>query len=54
MMERHRKEEWELSKTQLEGSKEDIKACIPAVQAAQIKMLEARHAQWVYTKNVKV
>lgn len=45
MMERQRKEEWELSKTQLEGSKADIKACIPAVQAQQLKLLETRHAQ---------
>lgn len=45
MMEKHRKEEWELSKVQLEASKEEIKVCIPAVQANQFKLLEAKHAK---------
>ncbi|KAJ8675594.1 hypothetical protein QAD02_011380 [Eretmocerus hayati] len=43
MMEKHRKEEWELNRAQLEYAKEEIKACIPAVQAAQFKLLEAKH-----------
>lgn len=45
MMEKQRKEEWELQKVQLEASKEEIKACIPAVQANQVKLLEAKLAK---------
>jgi phosphatidylinositol phospholipase C beta len=43
MMEKQRKEEWELQKTQLEGSREEIKNCIPTVQAQQVKLLEIKH-----------
>lgn len=43
MMEKQRKEEWELQKTQLEASREEIKACMPTVQAQQVKLLEAKH-----------
>ena len=43
MMEKQRKEAWELQKTQLEASKEEIKNCMPAVQAQQVKLLEAKH-----------
>ena len=45
MVEKHRKEEWELQKVQLEASKADIKACMPAVMANQFKLLEAKQAQ---------
>ncbi|XP_014229248.1 1-phosphatidylinositol 4,5-bisphosphate phosphodiesterase-like [Trichogramma pretiosum] len=45
MVEKHRKEEWELQKVQLEASKEEIKACMPQVMENQFKLLEAKHAK---------
>ncbi|XP_008206467.2 1-phosphatidylinositol 4,5-bisphosphate phosphodiesterase isoform X1 [Nasonia vitripennis] len=51
MMEKQRKEEWELQKVQLEASKEEIKACIPAVQANQVKLLEAKLAKDIKEMN---
>lgn len=45
-MERHRKAEWELQRAHHGLPRDDIKACIPAVQAQQVKMLEAKHDKY--------
>ncbi|XP_014211046.1 1-phosphatidylinositol 4,5-bisphosphate phosphodiesterase-like [Copidosoma floridanum] len=51
MMEKQRKEEWDLNKAQLESCKQDVKECIPAVQANQVKLLEAKHDKDVKELN---
>lgn len=43
MIDRHRKEEWELMKTQLEEQRETLNKVIEIVQATQIKQLEAKY-----------
>lgn len=43
MIERHKKEEWDMLKTQLEDQKEVLKKLLEQTQAAQIKQLEAKH-----------
>ncbi|XP_058806917.1 1-phosphatidylinositol 4,5-bisphosphate phosphodiesterase-like [Phymastichus coffea] len=51
MLERHRKAEWELQKAHLSVAREDIKACIPAVQASQVKLLEVKHDKEIKEMN---
>lgn len=43
MMERHRKEEWGVLKTQVEEQKEHLQKIIEQVQATQMKQLEGKH-----------
>ncbi|CAK9818631.1 1-phosphatidylinositol 4,5-bisphosphate phosphodiesterase [Anthophora plagiata] len=43
MVERQRKEEWELLKTQTEAAREEFKKLIEVVQASQVKQLQAKH-----------
>lgn len=43
MVEKQRKDEWALQQEQIKGSKEELKAVLPAAQANQVKQLEAKH-----------
>ncbi|XP_017792663.1 PREDICTED: 1-phosphatidylinositol 4,5-bisphosphate phosphodiesterase-like isoform X1 [Habropoda laboriosa] len=43
MVERQRKEEWELLRTQTETAREEFKKLIEVVQASQVKQLQAKH-----------
>lgn len=51
MMEKQRKEEWDLNKAQLDSCRQDVKDCIPNVQAQQVKLLEAKHVRDVKELN---
>lgn len=42
MMEKQRKEEWALLKTQIQNSKEEVKKLIVVVQETQNKQLQAK------------
>lgn len=43
MVERQRKEEWELLRVQTEAAKDEFKKIIDVVQAGQMKQLQAKH-----------
>lgn len=43
MVERHRKQEWETLKQQLNDQQEILKKLMETMQAQQIKQLEAKH-----------
>lgn len=43
MIDRHRKEEWDLMKAQLEEQREAMNKVIEIVQATQMKQLEAKY-----------
>lgn len=43
MCEKHKKEEWETLKTQVDAQQDILKQLMEATQAAQIKQLEAKH-----------
>ncbi|XP_076176360.1 1-phosphatidylinositol 4,5-bisphosphate phosphodiesterase [Ptiloglossa arizonensis] len=43
MVERQRKEEWEMLKSQAEAGRDEFKRIIEIVQAAQVKQLQAKH-----------
>lgn len=47
MMEKQRKEEWELLKTQTQNSREELKKLIEVVQANQNKQLQIKQDKWV-------
>lgn len=54
MVEKQRKDEWTLQQTQIKGSKDELKAVLPAAQANQVKQLEVKHDKYVFTcKNKK-
>lgn len=43
MVEKHRKEEWEMLRTHTEVGRDEFKKLIEIVQAAQVKQLQAKH-----------
>ncbi|XP_024886920.1 1-phosphatidylinositol 4,5-bisphosphate phosphodiesterase-like [Temnothorax curvispinosus] len=43
MMEKQRKEEWELLKNQTQSSRDELKRLIEVVQATQVKQMQAKH-----------
>ncbi|XP_011155850.2 1-phosphatidylinositol 4,5-bisphosphate phosphodiesterase [Solenopsis invicta] len=43
MMEKQRKEEWELLKNQTQNSRDELKRLIEVVQATQVKQMQAKH-----------
>lgn len=47
MMEKQRKEEWELLKNQTQGSRDELKRLIEIVQATQVKQMQAKHDKLV-------
>lgn len=47
MIERQRKEEWELLKNQTQNSREELKKLIEIVQATQVKQLQTKHDKLV-------
>lgn len=47
MVERQRKEEWEMLKNQTEAGREEFKKLIEIVQASQVKQLQAKHDKCV-------
>lgn len=49
MMEKQRKEEWELLKSQTHGSRDELKKLIEIAQATQVKQMQAKHDKLVYT-----
>lgn len=51
MMERQRKEEWELLKNQTESCREEFKKLIEVVQASQMKQLQAKHDKDIKEMN---
>lgn len=51
MIERHKKEEWDLLKTQLNDQKEILRKLMETTQAAQMKQLEAKHEREVKNLN---
>lgn len=48
MMEKQRKEEWELLKNQTQGSRDELKRLIEIVQATQVKQMQAKHDKLVF------
>ncbi|KAI4483437.1 hypothetical protein M0802_013387 [Mischocyttarus mexicanus] len=51
MVEKHRKEEWEILKNQTEVGRDEFKKLIEIVQAAQIKQLQAKHDKDIKDMN---
>lgn len=51
MIERHKKEEWDLLKQQLNDQKEILRKLMETTQAAQMKQLEAKHEREVKELN---
>lgn len=49
MMERQRKEEWELLKNHTQSSRDELKRLIEVVQATQVKQMQAKHDKFVQT-----
>lgn len=47
MVEKQRKEEWELLKIQTESAREEFKKLIEIVQANQVKQLQVKHDKYV-------
>lgn len=47
MMEKQRKEEWELLKNQTQNSRDELKRLIEVVQATQVKQLQAKQDKLV-------
>lgn len=47
MMERQRKEEWELLKNQTHNSRDELKRLIEVVQGTQVKQLQTKHDKLV-------
>lgn len=50
MCEKHKKEEWEMLKTQVASQQDILKTLMEATQAAQMKQIEAKHER--DTKNL--
>lgn len=48
MMEKQRKEEWDLLKNQTQSSRDELKRLIEIVQATQIKQLQTKHDKLVH------
>lgn len=48
MMEKQRKEEWELLKNQTQSSRDELKKLIEIVQAMQVKQMQAKHDKLVH------
>lgn len=48
MVERQRKEEWEMLKSHTESGREEFKKLIEVVQASQVKQLQAKHDKFVH------
>jgi len=48
IMEKQRKEEWDLLKNQTQNSRDELKRLIEIVQATQIKQLQAKHDKLVH------
>lgn len=53
MCERHKKEEWELLKTQVNDQQETLKRLMELTQAGQMKQLEAKHERDTKTLNAQ-
>ena len=51
MVERQRKEEWEMLKNQTEAGREEFKKLIEIVQASQVKQLQAKHDKDIKDMN---
>lgn len=51
MIERHKKEEWDLLKQQLDDQREILRKLMETTQAGQMKQLEAKHEREVKTLN---
>lgn len=49
MMERQKKEEWELLKNQIQSSRDELKRLIEIVQATQVKQMQAKHDKLVHS-----
>ena len=47
MVERQRKEEWEMLRNQAEAGRDEYKKLIEIVQASQVKQLQAKHDKYV-------
>lgn len=48
MIEKQKKEEWELLKNQIQSSRDELKRLIEVVQATQVKQMQAKHDRSVY------
>lgn len=53
LLEKHRKEEWELLKVQLNDQQETIKKLMEVTQASQMKQLEAKHERETKALNAQ-
>lgn len=51
MVERQRKEEWEMMKSHTEAGREEFKKLIEVVQASQVKQLQAKHDKYAESLN---
>ncbi|KAF7391274.1 hypothetical protein V1477_008936 [Vespula maculifrons] len=51
MVEKHRKEEWEMLKTHTEVGRDEFKKLIEVVQASQVKQLQAKHDKDIKDMN---
>lgn len=47
MMEKQRKEEWEILKNQTQSARDELKKLIEVVQASQVKQMQAKHDKLV-------
>lgn len=48
MMEKQRKEEWEILKNQTQSSRDELKKLIEVVQATQVKQMQTKHDRSVH------
>ena len=48
MLNRHKKEEWDILKQQVEENKETMKKLMESVQASQMKQLEEKQERYVF------
>lgn len=53
LMERHRKQEWEYQRTQLDAQREMLRTHMEVMQTAQMKQLEAKHEREMKEMNAR-
>lgn len=51
LMEKHRKEEWDMLKAHLQAQEDTLKKLMEGVHANQLKQLEAKHERYEWSRN---
>lgn len=54
MIEKQKKEEWELLKNQTQSARDELKRLIEIVQATQVKQMQAKHDKLVYAVHFDI